>query len=95
MTNPIPTDDPQPVLSRGHLLRKRIRWITGFFIFGLAISGATAIPLTGELNLLANWFGSGNELPGLTHWLLRVQDALAQTQLRYPFMFYGTDWLAF
>lgn len=95
MTNPIPTNDPLPFLSRDHLLRKRIRWLTGFFIFGLAISGATAIPLTGELNLLANWLGSGNGLPGLTHWLMRVRDALAQTQMQYPFLFYGTDWLAF
>jgi len=82
-------------MSRDHRLRKRIRWLTGFFIIGLAISGATAIPLTGELNLLANLFGSGNELPGLTHWLIRVRDALAQTQMQYPFLFYGTDWLAF
>ena len=82
-------------MGREPALRRRIRWLTGFFIFGLAISGATAIPLTGELNLVGNWIGAGNESSGLTQWLLRVRDALAQTQVRYPFLFYGTDWLAF
>ena len=26
---------------------------------------------------------------------MRVRDALAQVQSQYPFLFYGTDWLAF
>ena len=69
----------------------RIRWLTGFFIFGLAVSGVTAIPLTTELNLLSG-FGGDGELGG---WLLRVRDALVETGARHPFLFYGTDWLAF
>jgi len=28
-------------------------------------------------------------------WLARVHAALAQTQAQHPFLFYGTDWLAF
>ena len=28
-------------------------------------------------------------------WLFRVQDALVNVQSQYPFLFYGTDWLAF
>lgn len=95
MANPVPAIDCVPIMNREQVLRHRIRWLTGFFIFGLAISGATAIPLTGELNLLANQIGTGNESSDLTQWLLRVRDALAQTQVRYPFLFYGTDWLAF
>ena len=31
----------------------------------------------------------------MTQWLLRIRDALAQTQAQHPFLFYGTDWLAF
>ena len=93
MTNPIPENNP--IVSRGQLLHRRIRWLTGFFIFGLAISGATAIPLTGELNLLANWFGNANGSAVLSQWLVRVRDALTQTQAQHPFLFYGTDWLAF
>ncbi len=31
----------------------------------------------------------------MARWLFRAQDALAQTQAQHPFLFYGTDWLAF
>ncbi len=82
-------------MQRDIILRRRIRWLTWFFIVGLFISGATAIPLTSELNLLANWFGADGATSGLALWLLRVRDALAQTQAQHPFLFYGTDWLAF
>ena len=83
-------------MIREQLLRNRIRWMTGFFIFGLAVSGVTAIPLLSELNLLVRIFDSSSYLPsGLMQWLLLVRDALAQTQLEHPILFYGTDWLAF
>jgi len=82
-------------MNRESLLFRRIKWLTCFFIFGLAISGATAIPLASELNLLANWFGNANGPAVLSLWLVRVRDALAQTQAQHPFLFYGTDWLAF
>jgi len=80
---------------REHLLRRRIKLLTWLFIIGLALSGATAIPLRGELNLLADLFCSNGESSELARWLLRVRDALAQTQAQHPFLFYGTDWLAF
>jgi hypothetical protein len=70
------------------LLRK-IRLLTGLFIAGLFLSGATAIPLPQELKLLVNRLGLASE------WLSRVRDALVQTQAQQPFLFYGTDWLAF
>ena len=69
------------------VLRRRIRWLTGLFIVGLFLSGLTAIPLLPE----TGWLVTVCHLP----WLLRVHEALAQTQLHYPFLFYGTDWLAF
>jgi hypothetical protein len=31
----------------------------------------------------------------MARWFLRIRDALAQTQAQHPFLFYGTDWLAF
>ena len=96
MTYPIPADDHEPRMSRDQLLRKRIRWMTGFFIFGLVISGVTAIPLVGELNMLVQAFDpSPDSSSGLMQWLLLVRNALSQTQLQYPYLFYGTDWLAF
>jgi hypothetical protein len=81
-------------MNRESLLR-RVKLLTWLFIIGLVLSGATAIPLQGELNLLVNFFGSNGESSEGMRWLLRVRDALAQTQAQHPFLFYGTDWLAF
>jgi hypothetical protein len=87
-------------MNRERILQNRIKWLTWFFIIGLVISGVTAIPLLTELNLLAHWFGVGNETNAtapteLARWLLRVRESLVQTQAQSPFLFYGTDWLAF
>ena len=76
-------------------LERKIKWLTGFFIFGLFVSGATAIPLPSEVNWLTNFFGADEKSSLVTGWLMRVRDALAQTQSQHPFLFYGTDWLAF
>jgi hypothetical protein len=82
-------------MNREQTLRRRIKLLTWLFIIGLALSGTTAIPLQGELNLLVNFCESNGESSELARWLLRVRDALSQTQERHPFLFYGTDWLAF
>ena len=82
-------------MPRESILRRRIKLLTWLFILGLALSGATAIPLPGELNLLVNFIGADGKSSAWMQWLLRVQEALAQTQAQHPFLFYGTDWLAF
>jgi len=82
-------------MNREQILLRRIKLLTWIFIVGLFLSGATAIPLQSELNLLANLCGSNGESSEMARWLLRVRDALTQTQLQHPFLFYGTDWLAF
>jgi hypothetical protein len=76
---------------------KRIRLLLLLFIVGLLVSGATAIPLETELKLLAQiaGLGSGVEPAGFSGWLLKVRDALMETNAAYPFIAYGTDWLAF
>ena len=81
-------------MTREQNLLRRIRALTWFFIIGLVLSGATAQPLVTEVNWLANWFGA-NPTSELARWLGRVRDALVQTQAQNPFLFYGTDWLAF
>ena len=96
MNSSVPTDDHKPPMNREQLLCRRIRWLTGFYIVGLAFSGVTAIPLVSELNLLVKFINPGNvPSSGLMQWLVLVRDALTQTQLQHPFLFYGTDWLAF
>ena len=60
---------------------------------GLALSGITAFPLTAELKLLVQWFGQGDS--GTATWFRRVLEALETNDAKYPFIAYGTDWLAF
>ena len=76
-----------------------IRVLTYFYIGALILSGITAFPLHWETRLLCQWFGAGTFLgerfPGLVHWLAYVHDGVAQNAVHYPFMTYGTDWLAF
>lgn len=84
----------QTPMNREKSLRNRIHFLTRLFILGLFLSGATAIPLQNELNVLVRYFGEGAPSDFL-RWLLHVRDALDQTRAAYPFLFYGTDWLAF
>jgi hypothetical protein len=74
---------------------RRLRWLTGLFIAGLIVSGATAIPLEAEVTWLAAQFGSHNGQGDVTTWLRRVQSALREVGERHPFLSYGMDWLAF
>ncbi len=79
-------------------LRKRIRVFLWVFIVGLVLSGVTAFPLVPEVNLLARLLGASgdpSEYTGLPHWLATVRVGLNDADARYPFLFYGTDWLAF
>ncbi|BDI29624.1 hypothetical protein CCAX7_16750 [Capsulimonas corticalis] len=81
-------------------LYARIRFVLALFMLGLAVSGATAIPLADELDLLTQWMGlpagaSPHAYAGLPGWLLTVRAALRDVDTRWPFLFYGTDWLAF
>ncbi|MSU57551.1 MAG: hypothetical protein EXS35_05130 [Pedosphaera sp.] len=90
-------------MTREQTLRRRIKFFTWFFIAGLVVSGATAIPLTTELNWLVKFTGARElvERPASTPaptwaiWLLKVQSSLNETTEKHPILFYGTDWLAF
>ena len=72
---------------------RRIQVLIVAFIGGLALSGITAFPLTWELGILVRQFGSGDGL--FSEWLRTVQRGLIETDVKYPFIAYGTDWLAF
>jgi hypothetical protein len=79
---------------------RHIRVWLGVFIVGLALSGLTALPLQTELRWLdallhEGWVEPLAQSTGLLAWIERVNDALATTGARYPFLAYGTDWLAF
>ncbi|MER6072045.1 hypothetical protein ABT187_24970 [Streptomyces sp. NPDC001817] len=82
--------------DRAALLKGIRAWLV-FFVVCLALSGATAFPLVHELR----WTESAlralsvpQYLPGPTHWIERVRDGLDTADTDYPFLLYGTDWLA-
>ncbi len=82
------------------LLLLRYRLVLGLFIVGLILSGVTAFPLLHELQLLSTWLGippdaKPDALTGLAHWIGVVREGLVTTYARFPWMAYGTDWLAF
>src|SRR5258706_13451496 len=77
-------------------LRRRLRWLTWLVIIGLIFGGVPALPLRAELNWVVNGLPSSiaNQF-GIGLWLTRVRDALNDTYDKYPFIAYGTDWVAF
>lgn len=85
--------------SKARLLRRLRVWLV-LFIIGLVVSGITAFPLERETAALNSIFrvapsppATGE--PALHSWLRRVHNGIVHTNQAYPFMAYGTDWLAF
>ncbi|MBL7984919.1 MAG: hypothetical protein JNM91_07965 [Flavobacteriales bacterium] len=75
------------------VLRTRIRNWTLLFIAALWFSGLTAVPLEWGTrwldDLTRTWAGPWNA------WAHSTALAVAEVGSKYPFLFYGTDWLAF
>ena len=78
---------------------RRAQVALGLFIFGLVISGVTAFPLLPEVEALCRLAGvdaPDSPVPAaIRGWLATVREGLRATGSHYPFLFYGTDWLAF
>ncbi|MFD9487568.1 hypothetical protein [Streptomyces sp. NPDC059991] len=84
--------------ERRAVLVRRIRLWLVVFIVGLVLSGLTAFPLVHELHWTQSLVRStpaGDWFPGLAGWIDRVREGLDATDAEYPFVLYGTDWLAF
>lgn len=74
-------------------------------IVGLVLSGVTAFPLLAEMEMLGRWLGlpAGEDAPafglgwwdGVRSWVFEVRNGLRATYAAYPWIGYGTDWLAF
>jgi hypothetical protein len=87
-------------MPRTEVLLRRIRVLLLVFIVGLVLSGVTAFALETELRWLTGLLGASAstrpaDVGGVLRWLVTVRDALIATNARYPFLAYGTDWLAF
>lgn len=74
------------------ILRRQIRgWII-VFIICIALSGITAFPLETELK----WLSDTITTPAcMAEWVQSVYAGVSDANMRYPFLSYGTDWLAF
>lgn len=77
----------------------RIRFWLALFILGLLLSGVTVFPLESEVQGFDMLLHTTTLEPvarstGLLSWIDRVQDGLSRTNAQYPFLAYGTDWLA-
>lgn len=86
-------------MKQGNRLRTIRIWL-GVFIAGLVVSGVTAFPLQTELQWLVKALREPALQPAaqaahLLPWIERVSQAVAATNAQYPFLAYGTDWLAF
>jgi hypothetical protein len=74
-------------------LSRKIRFFILVFMVFLALSGITAFPIETELAIAyrhPDWFPRG-----IYDWLSQVYLAVKATNEAYPFLAYGTDWLAF
>ena len=76
-------------------IRRRIKILLIIFISGLALSGITAFPLEWELRMANNLVAHEDTPPALAGWIQRVYLGVKETNAKYPFVSYGTDWLAF
>lgn len=89
---------PELVCLKRTLLAYRVS--LALFIAGLVLSGLTAFPLLHELSFVCGWLGisdpaSYETLSGLRAWIAFVFFGLQKTYAAFPFIGYGTDWLAF
>jgi hypothetical protein len=91
----------QPDYSAGSpATLRRIRLVVGGFVVALILSGITAFPLRSELQQIIEIRGLEHVAPaeagsGFDGWILTVRNGLRESYAKYPWLAYGTDWLAF
>ena len=78
-----------------HNLVKKIKCLLAVFIAGLTISGLTAFPIQTELDVATELIRKYQWNNPVSQWLLQASQGVSETNARFPFMAYGTDWLAF
>ncbi|MCA0399109.1 MAG: hypothetical protein LCH51_17065 [Bacteroidetes bacterium] len=70
------------------------RWLL-LFMGCLLLSGLTAFPIETLLAFTLQQWPLGLQQSAPYEWVLKVYKAVAATNQQYPFLAYGTDWLAF
>lgn len=75
---------------------RRVRFWLCVVIVGLVASGVTAFPLGAETRWLNGIVRDAAWAPRFARdWIAFVTEGIGTTNDRYPFLAYGTDWLAF
>jgi hypothetical protein len=74
--------------------------VLGGFVIALILSGITAFPLQSEMQKIIEIRSLEHVAPGeadngFDGWILTVRDGLRESYAKYPWLAYGTDWLAF
>ena len=92
--------NPPAQSARHAAILRKIRLVLAFFMIALILSGITAFPLQTELEQIVHLRGLEHVTPteagsGLDAWLLTVRNGLRESYAKYPWLAYGTDWLAF
>lgn len=86
-------------MKKTEILLWKIRATLLFFMVAMVFSGVTAFPLRWELQLLEEWTGNqtffGETFPDWAKWIAYVREGVEYNAKNYPYMAYGTDWLAF
>lgn len=68
------------------------RWLVVFIVL-LILSGITAFPIETELQIMVDHI---DVFPvALQSWIVKIHAAVSTTNQAYPYLSYGTDWLAF
>ncbi len=74
------------------VLQRRIKICLWVIIIGLVLSGITAFPLESELALLKAHLSPNG---AMANWINTIYSAVKATNTQFPWLSYGTDWLAF
>lgn len=79
-----------PAADTAAPLQRAVRFWLSAFVAGLFFSGAAAIPLLPEIDVLARVLHTRHAWPpALVQWIATVQAALRVTDARYPFLMPG------
>ena len=74
-------------------LRRRIKGLIVFFIICLVFSGVSAFPIETELEIVNANIATFPQY--FQNWMNQVYVAVKSTNDNFPYLSYGTDWLAF
>lgn len=76
-------------------LEKQVYILIWIFIISLILSGITAFPIEFELRIANVWMEKLGWSNAFSDWMRITYQGILETNSEYPFISYGTDWLAF